>query len=165
MHFKEVIDIVKNSDLPIEKLYLLIDAGGPVIVILLAMSILAITVIFMKLWQFQRIQLGARGFIEPALTYWRQGQYYSAEKILVNVRSPIARVMETAMQGIRHKYCNLETAREEVTRVAANQLNATRTYLKIIEVIATTSPLLGLLGTVFGMIEAFKVLEAAGTMP
>jgi biopolymer transport protein ExbB len=67
------------------------------------------------------------------------------------------------MHVIRHKYCDLEIAREEVTRVAANQLGATRTYMKMIEVIAATSPLLGLLGTVLGMIEAFKVLEAAGT--
>jgi biopolymer transport protein ExbB len=71
--------------------------------------------------------------------------------------------METAVHIIRDKQCDTEIAREEVLRVATNQLDAVRTHLKLIEVIATLSPLLGLLGTVFGMIEAFKRLEAAGT--
>ncbi|WP_425319725.1 MotA/TolQ/ExbB proton channel family protein [Rhodovulum imhoffii] len=53
-------------------------------------------------------------------------------------------------------------AREETTRVARALLAEARTGLRALEVIATVAPLLGLLGTVLGMIEAFRVLEASG---
>jgi biopolymer transport protein ExbB len=160
---QNMIAFIPNSDWSIDQLFSFIEAGGPVVVILLVMSVVVFAIVLMKLWQFYWIQLSARQFIEPTLGHWREGQYESAENILSKTRSPIARVMETAMHVIQNKQCDVEIAREEVLRIAANQLGAVRTHLKLIEVIATLSPLLGLLGTVFGMIEAFKRLEAAGT--
>ncbi|HEX7025688.1 MAG TPA: MotA/TolQ/ExbB proton channel family protein, partial [Gammaproteobacteria bacterium] len=56
-----------------------------------------------------------------------------------------------------------ELAREEVQRIAGVQLFKLRGGLRVIEVIASLSPLLGLLGTVLGMIAAFQQLEAAGS--
>lgn len=160
---QDITAVVPNGDWSLEQLFSFFEAGGPVVVILLAMSVVILAIVLMKLWQFYRIQLSAREFIKPALDHWREEKHESAENILSSSRSPIARVMETAMHIIQNKQCDVEIAREEVLRVAANQLDAVRTHLKLIEVIATLSPLLGLLGTVFGMIEAFKRLEAAGT--
>lgn len=151
------------SSWSLDHLYSLLEAGGPVASILLVLSIIIVALALMKIWHFYWIQLDSRQFIEPVLAYWRARQYEAAENKLSKSRSPIARVMETSMQLIRRKQCDLTITREEVMRVAANQLEATRSHLKSIEVIATLSPLLGLLGTVFGMIEAFKRLESAGT--
>lgn len=53
-------------------------------------------------------------------------------------------------------------AREETTRVAKSALMQTRRGLRALELIATIAPLIGLLGTVLGMIEAFQALQAAG---
>jgi biopolymer transport protein ExbB len=140
-----------------------LEAGGPVFAVLLAMSVLAVTVILGKLWQLYRLRISARGFVEPALKYWHQGHDDVARQVLSGTKCPIAQVMDTAMAALRDPRCDNETAREEVMRVATKQIEGTRSHLKILEVIAVTSPLLGLLGTVFGMIEAFRVLEAAGT--
>lgn len=52
--------------------------------------------------------------------------------------------------------------KEELDRVASLRLNQLRAYLRPLEVIASLSPLLGLLGTVLGMIVAFQQMEAAG---
>ena len=52
--------------------------------------------------------------------------------------------------------------REEVTRLAQRELGALRTGLRPLELIVTIAPLIGLLGTVLGMIEAFQALEASG---
>lgn len=65
------------------------------------------------------------------------------------------------MAALRAKI-GLETAREEVLRVAKDLLERLRSHLRVLEVIATLSPLLGLLGTVLGMITAFQALESAG---
>lgn len=53
--------------------------------------------------------------------------------------------------------------REEVERSAINQLNQLRSFLRPLEIIASLSPLLGLLGTVLGMITAFQQMEGAGS--
>ncbi len=153
---------ISNNSWSIERLIEFFEIGGPVSVILLVLSIVALTVTLMKLWQFCFVQLNARKFIEPALSKWKDGDYKSAEKILTESRSPIARVMQTAMYVINNKY-NAELGREEVLRVATNEMVSARRYLKVLDLIATLSPLLGLLGTVFGMIEAFKRLEEAGS--
>jgi len=52
--------------------------------------------------------------------------------------------------------------REEVTRIAKNHIARLKAWLRPLELIASLSPLLGLLGTVLGMIEAFQRLEGAG---
>lgn len=56
-------------------------------------------------------------------------------------------------------------AREETTRAARRELERLRAGLRAFELIATAAPLVGLLGTVLGMIEAFQALEAAGARP
>jgi biopolymer transport protein ExbB len=53
--------------------------------------------------------------------------------------------------------------REELSRRAQSNIHQLRSYLKPLEIIAALSPLLGLLGTVLGMIAAFQQMEAAGS--
>ena len=70
--------------------------------------------------------------------------------------------MAAAVQGAAGGAHNEEQAKEEVTRVAGLELDNLRSGLRLLALIATLSPLLGLLGTVLGMIDAFRALEAAG---
>ena len=94
---------------------------------------------------------------------WRAGDLDNTFSILANTRNPTARVLEVAIRGQVEPNLNEDTIREEVTRVAAGHLRNLRAYFRGLEVIATLSPLIGLLGTVIGMIEAFQQLEAAGS--
>jgi biopolymer transport protein ExbB len=71
-------------------------------------------------------------------------------------------VLETAMRGLNHPNLGQDVVREDVLRVAAAQTQALNRYLRGLDAIATLAPLLGLLGTVLGMINAFQALEAAG---
>ncbi|HAK63791.1 MAG TPA: flagellar motor protein MotA, partial [Alphaproteobacteria bacterium] len=52
---------------------------------------------------------------------------------------------------------------EEIGRIGGNQLVAMQSYFRWLEVIGNIAPLLGLLGTVMGMITAFQQLELAGS--
>jgi len=140
----------------------LLDAGGPVVAILFLVSILALAIVLLKLWQFRSARVGRRRFIAPALTHVARGEADKALAVLVVERNPIARVLETAIRGQVRVGVAEATLREEVVRVANFHLERLRSYLRALEVIGTLSPLLGLFGTVLGMIAAFKELEAAG---
>ena len=136
--------------------------GGPILWLLLAISVVALTIILGKLFQFLWVRLSGRGFVEPALESLGQGDPHQALAVLQGRSSPIARVMATAVQGAAGGTHNEEQAKEEVTRVAGLELDNLRSGLRLLALIATLSPLLGLLGTVLGMIDAFRALEAAG---
>lgn len=141
----------------------LIEAGGPVVVALIGMSVIGLAVLLLKSWQFFSLHLEKRGFIEPVIAAWLINDHKTMNEILGRSKNPIARVIETATRACSQQDVDSVIAREEVMRVATLQLANTRSYLRIIEVIAALSPLLGLFGTVLGMIEAFHQLETAGT--
>lgn len=143
--------------------YSLIETGGPVVIILLIMSVVGLAVLLLKLWQFFYLGLSRTRFLPAAMEAWSNQNFEEMRRILQKSRNPIARVVERAAQVCSDNTIDQNTAREEVLRVASIHLADARSYLRVIEVIAALSPLLGLFGTVLGMIEAFQELEQAGT--
>ena len=141
----------------------MVEAGGPVVVMLIGMSIIGLAVLLLKLWQFFVLKIDKRDFIEQAMAAWSSRDMSAMHNILENQRNPIARVIETAAASIIQSNGDFQLAREEVMRIATLKMAQLRSYLRVIEVIAALSPLLGLFGTVLGMIEAFHRLEQAGT--
>jgi len=137
--------------------------GGTVVAILVGLSVIALAVILLKAWQFARLRLGSTAALSEGEQLWRSGRAGEALERLAASPHPAARVLETALRGQSRGDVEPATVREEVQRVAAAQLAGLRSHLKILEVIGALSPLLGLLGTVLGMIEAFQELEAAGS--
>lgn len=141
----------------------LVDAGGPVVIALAVMSIAGLTILLLKTWQFYKLQIERKAFINQAIDDWRVGNFDSMKQVLRSTKNPIARVMEAAAHASNKEGISDQIAREEVLRVATIELSSLRKHLRIIEVIAALSPLLGLFGTVLGMIEAFHRLEQAGS--
>lgn len=145
------------------KFYAYMDAGGPVVVILIAMSVIGLAVLLLKVWQFYRLELDRRGFIPQAINAWCKNDTKAMRDILAQSKSPIARVIESVANVSAFDKTDHALAREEAIRVASLHLANVRSYLRVIEVIAALSPLLGLFGTVLGMIEAFQRLEEVGS--
>ena len=146
----------------VDNLLRLIDLGGPIVVVLLLMSILALAIVLLKLWQFAGMRVRRRRFIELALDQWRGQHADAAQQALAGERNPIAQTMVVAMRGIN---AGMDDAlvREEAARVGARHLSALRSYFRALEVIGSLAPLLGLLGTVLGMITVFSELADAGS--
>ena len=141
----------------------LIDKGGPVMVVLLALSIIALTIILLKLYQFIKSRLRNTAFIDETITLLHDDGTETALHSLTGNPHPIARVMDTALRAGSDKSLSAEDRDTEITRVGSEEVRNLESYLRGLEVIANLSPLLGLLGTVIGMIKAFARLEAAGT--
>jgi len=139
----------------------LLRLGGPVVAVLGLMSVFGLAIALLKVWQYASARVYRRRFIEPALSQWQSGAHDQAISALADERNPIADALAVAMRGSR---AGADTAvvREEAARVGARHLSRLRSYFRPLEVIGALAPLLGLLGTVMGMITAFQQLADAG---
>jgi|TARA_R110002096_G_scaffold96435_8_gene215263 biopolymer transport protein ExbB len=147
-----------GTDGGIWELIPLVDKGGPIVVILLALSVLSLAIILLKVFQFWRAGLTRRAFIDVAIDKVKSGDTDGAAAVLRKTRSPVARTLLAGVEGAQ----NGGSAEEEIARVGGNELGGLQSYFRWLEVIGNISPLLGLLGTVIGMINAFQQLQLAG---
>jgi len=134
-------------------------SGGPIMFVLLALSILSLTIITAKVVQLWNVRSGGTQR-SAALGNWQSGERQQAFDTVRTGRAPADRVMAYAMealdQGLSGPKLDAELARrgnEELARMSG--------AIRILELIAMISPLLGLLGTVLGMIQSFQELELA----
>nr|WP_200372051.1 MotA/TolQ/ExbB proton channel family protein [Rhodovibrio salinarum] len=126
------------------------------------MSVAALAVVLAKLWQFRRLRLSDRRTVEHSLAAYRRGDVPSALATLDDHPNPVAQTVAAAIRFRRDRPDAGELQREEALRQAGVRLEALRSHLRVLDVIATLSPLLGLFGTVLGMIDAFQEMAAAG---
>ena len=147
----------------VDRLQSFIEAGGPVVLILIALSVIALALIILKLWQFRAARLGDRRTAAEVLGLYRAGKPRDALALAARSRNPVVEVVASAIRGRLRPDLPEPTVREEVTRLGLDRLEALRAHLRPLEIIASIAPLLGLFGTVLGMINAFHALEAAGS--
>lgn len=141
----------------------LFQSGGPVVAVLAAMSVVALTIVLVKLWQFRILRIAHTGPARDAVRLNRLGRRGDAIDMAERHRGPAGQAVAAALRGLAAPGVSEAQAREEGFRVAADALEDLRSYMRPLEVIAALAPLLGLFGTVLGMIEAFQALEAAGS--
>jgi len=140
-----------------------LEQGGPAIWAITALSVITGVLIVWKIWRLALMGAWAGSNTEYAVTLWCNGDRSGAQSALKNRRSLRAVVAATAMRVAAEHQLSAEEQREEIERVARRKLGAARVGLRALELIATIAPLLGLLGTVLGMIAAFQTLQEAGT--
>ena len=141
----------------------LIEKGGPVMFILLGFSIFAFAIIFIKLIQFFSAALSSTNKIEKILSKLN-GR--NAKKLLVEIqeiKNPMARIIEVVILTKSDRRFDKESREAEISRIISIEIRNLENYLGGLEVVASISPLLGLFGTVLGMIKAFLNLEKAGS--
>ena len=141
----------------------LIEKGGPVMFILLGFSIFAFAIIFIKLMQFFSAALSKTKKIEEILSKLNGT---NSKKLLLEIqkiKNPMARILEVVILTKSDRRFDKESREAEISRIISIEIRNLENYLGGLEVIASISPLLGLFGTVLGMIKAFLNLEKAGS--
>ncbi|WP_100637017.1 MotA/TolQ/ExbB proton channel family protein [Marinomonas sp. ef1] len=145
-----------------QKIVDFLQVGGPVVWILMVFSVVALTIVLLKLWQFSSLRAESLKTSNLALDQWRNEENGEKALEILDEKRPIDALVGYTMRALLATNTQADLIREEVERRAMNQLNQLRSYLRPLEIIATLSPLLGLLGTVLGMITAFQQMEGAG---
>ncbi|WP_233192793.1 MotA/TolQ/ExbB proton channel family protein [Acidimangrovimonas sediminis] len=140
-----------------------VTMGGPAMTAIAVLSVVTLALILWKLWRLVRFGAWSGGrHSETALSLWSAGRRAEAQAVLAGRRSLRARLVATAMAAADDAALTQDEAQAETTRVARQLLARARAGLRGIELAATIGPLLGLFGTVTGMIAAFQALQEAG---
>ena len=144
----------------------LLNLGGPIVYILLALSVYATAIIFYKLHIFYGVNFFKSNRTARSVKVWLENNHDDAYESINKISDPESEVISFAMyQLLKHKKLTVKLEsdiREEIVRLSDERINYYSSNLNSLQVIATIAPLLGLLGTVFGMIEAFQQMEMAG---
>jgi biopolymer transport protein ExbB len=143
---------------------LLVSKGGPVALILLTLSVYGVAILLLKLYHFQSrgVLWGSRKLVDRTIRMIERGQLEPALTALSKRRrNPLAAVMVKSIK-LRSGAEMSAAAKEELESEGRLQLEQLSSYIRGLDAVAHLSPLLGLLGTVLGMIQAFMQLEAAG---
>lgn len=134
----------------------IVEIGGPVVMILLAVSVITIAVVLYKIWQFSASGVGRHAALSDAVAAWDAGDRAGARAALDRSTSYLAPVIDMAFSADQDATARLEAEAE--VRFARLERG-----LRYLDSVAQLAPLLGLFGTVLGMIEAFQALQDAGS--
>jgi biopolymer transport protein ExbB len=142
-------------DLIRDRLAALVDLGGPVIALLRGLSVLALAVILYKIWQFRALGVGRHGGLARAVAALDADDRRGARAALEASRSHLAPVLLAGLAGEG-------AAAPRLVAMAEARLAVLERGFRLLDSVAQIAPLLGLFGTVLGMIDAFRALQAAG---
>ncbi|OIQ32745.1 MAG: flagellar motor protein MotA [Alphaproteobacteria bacterium MedPE-SWcel] len=139
----------------------IVAVGGPVVVLLMVLSVVSFATVLYKIWQFRRAGVGRHRRVKLALQAFERGDEAAATATLSASRSYLAQVVQRAIRG--GDTAGGTACSDRCDAEAEALFLRLETGLGFLDMVAQLAPLIGLFGTVLGMIEAFQGLQAAGT--
>lgn len=134
-------------------------AGGWLMVPILLCSIIATAVVIERAWTLRRARIMPGNLVERILDWHREGRLDDARIIEIRSGSPLGRLLAAGLVNRNHSREIMKEAIEDIGRQVVADMER---FLNTLGTIASVAPLLGLLGTVVGMIEVFAVITEAG---
>ena len=138
---------------------------GPVTIAVFAalgfLSVISLSVALFKWIQFMRLGVGKRRRAEEILDTWLSGQWDEAMRMTAKRRSVLSRILQAVFSGVRARPGDSNYAEELGRQTAIIELATMTDRLRTLEMVVQAAPMLGLLGTVIGMIDAFSALSEA----
>jgi len=136
-------------------------AGWPIWPLIIA-SVVALALIFERLWSLRQSVVAPPGLVDHVLVEFRQTGPTHDLLARTAEQGPLGRILAAGLANVKSPRPVMKEAIEEVGRVVTHDLER---FLTALGTIAAMAPLLGLFGTVIGMIEIFGSQTAAGSNP
>ena len=133
--------------------------GGMLVGPILLCSVLALAIFLERIIRFYKLRQRGAGLAEKVSRHLDAGNETAARQDAGNIDSPMGRVLSQAMEVIGQDRETLETV---IVHATEKEVRGLSRYLQTLATIANIAPLLGLLGTVIGMIKAFMVIQQMG---
>lgn len=137
----------------------LVKAGGVLIWPLLLCSIISLAIITERFWSLQTKRILSTDLVKRVWRWNNSGVLDASHIEELRRDSPLGRILAAGLVNREHRREVMKESIEEVGRHVAHDLER---FLNTLGTIASISPLLGLLGTVVGMIKVFAVITAQG---
>ncbi len=152
-----------EAPIPTRSMWDMLRAGGPLLIPIVLCSFIFVVFAFERTVALRRGNVIPRPFVKRFLEQLAEGQLDAEQalKLCDDNRSTVAKVFAGAVRKWGRPAVEVEQAIIDAGERATNHL---RKYLRVINGVATVSPLLGLLGTVWGMMEAFNSIATAEAM-
>ncbi len=140
----------------------LFQKGGTLMYPILVCSIIALAIFLDRIWTYHSLRRSSGPLFHDVKQLVGEGKTQQALQLRQQQDSPLGRILQIPLKHSGASRAHIKTLVEEVGH---RETAALERYLGLLGTIATISPLLGLLGTVLGMIRAFTVIasEGAGT--
>jgi len=145
---------------PTLTLITLLRRGGLVMYPILFCSVVGLSIVLERLWALRRSKVIPEQFLREIGQHWSLDARDRAISVCSRYEVSMSRILRS---GLFRFDSTIEEIEHAIERAGAHEVTLLSANLRILGVIGSLAPMLGLLGTVVGMIKAFNVISAAGT--
>jgi biopolymer transport protein ExbB len=135
----------------------MIQKGGPVMYLIMILSVIAFGIVLERIYNFNRARIDSQKFMDEIVKHLKRNKIIEAIEMCNQTPGPIAHIIKAGI--LKHDRSKPEI-REAIDEAAGLEIPRLEKHLPIIATIAHITPLLGLLGTVSGMIKAFQIIQS-----
>jgi len=137
----------------------IVRAGGPLMWPIILCSIVAAAIILERLWTLQKSRVVPPELAEKVWRWVESRQIQEKHIVALRQNSPLGKILASGLANRHRERAVIKEAIEDSGRHVVHELER---YLNALATIAAISPLLGLLGTVFGMVRTFTAISSVG---
>ena len=134
--------------------------GGPVMFPILLCSIVSLAVVMDRVYHLRKAKIDTERFLETMTSSLKRNRIVEAMDLCDQTPGPIAHILKA---GIMKHDRPTQEIRQAIEDAAVPEISRLERYLAVLATMAHISPLLGLLGTVTGLVSAFQIIEEKAT--
>lgn len=138
----------------------LVKSGGWLMLPILLSSVIAMAIIFERLWTLRPARIAPRNTLSQVWKWIKNNDLDSKKVNGLRDSSPLGEILAAGISNARY---GRDIMKESIEEQAGRVIHELERYLNTLGTIAAIAPLLGLLGTVIGMIDVFTVIMLEGT--